>query len=106
MILAKMEKTYNSIALDCRSNLLGSGRDVERGFCLQTMLQSLLGDICASTHVLVGAIGAGTNQADLDFVWPVVLLCCFACYVYIFITILITTEINEADLFSKSFRAL
>lgn len=62
--------------------MLGSGRDVERGFCLQTMLQSLLGDVCASTHVFVGAVGAGTDQADLDFVWPAVLLCRFACIMY------------------------
>lgn len=66
------------------------------------MLQSLLGDVCASTHVFVGAVGAGTDQADLDFVWPAVLLRRFACIMYdAFINILIATEIKR----SRSFRS-
>lgn len=85
MVLTKMGKTYNSIALDGRADLLGSRSNIECGFCLQTMFQSLLGDVCASTHVFVGAIGAGTDQADLDFVGPVVFLCSLAYHVCVYI---------------------
>jgi len=42
------------------------------------MLQCLFSDVRASTHILVGAIGAGTDQADLDFIWPAILLSGFA----------------------------
>jgi len=75
---AKRRRTYDSIAFDCRTNLLGSRSNVKRGFCLQAVLQCLFSDIRASTHVLVGAIGAGTDQADFDFIWPAILLSGFA----------------------------
>lgn len=38
------------------------------------MFQRLFRDVRAPTHILVRAVRAGADQADLDLVWPTVLL--------------------------------
>ena len=67
-------KTYNPVAFDGGTDLLGSWRDVERGFRLQSVVESLFRDVRASAHVFVRAVCAGTDQTDLDLVRPAVLL--------------------------------
>lgn len=66
--------TYDSVALDRGADLLGAGGDVERGFGLEPVLHGLFGDARAPAHVLVRAVRAGADQADLYLVRPAVLL--------------------------------
>ena len=42
------------------------------------MTESLFRNVRASAHVFVRAVRAGTDQTDLDVVWPAVLLGVFA----------------------------
>lgn len=66
--------TYYSVTLDRGTNLFRAWCDIERRFRFQSIIDGLLSDISATTHVLVRAVRAGTDQADLDLVRPAILL--------------------------------
>lgn len=74
-----MQYTYDSVTFDCSTDLLGAGGDVKGGFCLESVLHSLLGDVSASAHVFVRAVRAGANEANFDFIWPAILFSVGAC---------------------------
>lgn len=66
--------TYYSVTLDRGTNLFRAWRDIERRFRFQSIIDGLLSDISATTHVLVRAVRAGADQPDLDLVRPAILL--------------------------------
>ncbi|KAJ8956724.1 hypothetical protein NQ318_014079 [Aromia moschata] len=68
------EHTRYPVPLDGSPHLLGARCHVERYGRLDAVRHRLLGYAGAPAHVLVGAVGAGADQADLDLVWPAVLL--------------------------------
>ena len=66
--------TYNSIPLDCGSDLLWSRCNVEKWLALDTVTQRLFDDGSAPAHILVRAVGARPDEAYLYLQRPVVLL--------------------------------
>ena len=61
-----LERLRNAVALDRGTDLLRSGRHVERNLRLQTVLHGVLGDGSAAAHVLVRRVRARTDQTDAD----------------------------------------
>ena len=69
-----LESTNLTITLNGSANLFRTRRDSELALDLETVLSSLLSDGCRAGHILVGRVGAGTNEGDLEFLRPAVLL--------------------------------
>ena len=61
------------VALDGDADLLGAGRDHEERLGLQAVLHHLLHDGGTAAHVLVGAVGAGPDEAGLHLQGPALL---------------------------------
>ena len=61
------------VALDGGEDLLGAGRDHEERLGLQAVLHRLLHDGGTAAHVLVGAVGAGPDEAGLHLHGPALL---------------------------------
>lgn len=61
---------YNAITFYGGTDLFGSRGDVERSLGRQSMFQSLFSDAGTSTHVLVRAVGARTDQTYFDLIGP------------------------------------
>ena len=61
--------TFNSGA-----NLLRTGGDSVFGLEFKTGIPGLFDEGSRARHVLVGRVGAGTDEGDLDLIWPVVFL--------------------------------
>lgn len=62
----------NLLALDGGSDLLGAGRHGEHALRLDAMVKRVLCNRCSTAHVLVGRVGAGANQANLQLLRPLV----------------------------------
>jgi len=67
-----IEHLHLTVTLNGGANLLGTGGDGEDGLALQTVVQSLLGNGSRAGHILVGGVGAGADQTDLELGGPVV----------------------------------
>lgn len=63
-----------TVAFDGGTDLLRTRGDSELALCLEAVVQSLLGDRSGAGHILIGRVCARTDQADLQFFRPVVLL--------------------------------
>jgi hypothetical protein len=61
-----LESLDLSVAGDGGTNLLGTEGDGELRLDIQSVVGGLLGDECSARHVLVGRIGAGTDQSNLE----------------------------------------
>lgn len=61
-----LEGVNETVSSDSSSDLLGTGGDGELGLGDKTVSLSLLGDGGGSGHVLVGRVGARTDQSDLE----------------------------------------
>ena len=68
------ESTNLTITLNGGANLFRTRCDSELALDLEAMLSSLLSNRCRAGHILVGRVGAGTDEGDLEFLRPVVLL--------------------------------
>ena len=66
-------KTHEAVALNGGANLLGAGRDGKGRLGLEAVVERLLGDAGGARHVLVGAVCAAADEADLDLGGPAVL---------------------------------
>ena len=69
-----LESLDLSITGDSGTDLLGTGGDSELRLNIQTVIGGLLGDESGTRHVLVGRIGTGADQANLELMGPTVLL--------------------------------
>jgi len=54
------------------ANLFGTGSDGEHRLGLDAVLESVTGDRSGTGHVLVGGVGARTDQTDLELLGPLV----------------------------------
>jgi hypothetical protein len=63
-----------AITFNGGANLLGTGGDSVCRLELETSVLGLCDEGSGAGHVLVGRVGAGTDEGDLDLIWPVVLL--------------------------------
>jgi len=69
-----LESLDLSVTSDSGTDLLGTGGDGELRLDTQTVVSGFLGDESSTRHVLVGRVGAGTDQPNLEFMGPTVLL--------------------------------
>ena len=69
-----LEGLNESVTGNGSPDLLGTGGDGELGLGLQTVSLGLLGNGGRSGHVLVGRVGARSDQTDLELLGPVVVL--------------------------------
>ena len=69
-----LESSDLSVTLNCCPNLLRTGGDGELGLDLDTVLGSLLDDGSGAGHILIRRVGARTDERNLEFLGPVVLL--------------------------------
>jgi hypothetical protein len=69
--LEGIDKTVTS---DSSTDLLGSRGDSELAPEVEAVVSSLFDDRGGAGHILIGRVGARTNEADLDFLGPVILL--------------------------------
>ncbi|KAI6755925.1 hypothetical protein HG531_005031 [Fusarium graminearum] len=63
-----------AITLNGGADLLGTRSDSESRLGLDTVVESITGNGSSTGHVLVGGVGARTDQADLELLGPAVLL--------------------------------
>ena len=61
-----------SITLDGSADLLGTGGDGEQSLGLDAVVESVASDRGRARHILVGRVGAGTDQSNLKLLGPVV----------------------------------
>lgn len=61
-----------TITGDGGANLLGTGGDGEQRLGLDTVVNGVLGDGSSAGHILVGGVGARTDQTDLELFGPLV----------------------------------
>ena len=54
------------------ADLLRTRSDSEESLGLDAVIKSIAGDGGSTGHVFVGRVGTGTNQTDLELLWPVV----------------------------------
>ena len=69
-----MHQLRSMLILKQHSYLLGTGGDGELGLDLESMVGSLTRDGCGAGHVLVTRVGARSDERDLEFRGPLVLL--------------------------------
>jgi hypothetical protein len=67
-----LERLHLAVTGDGGTDLLGTGGDGETGLSLEAVSGSLLSDRGGARHVLVGRVGAGTDETDGELVGPVV----------------------------------
>ena len=68
------QNTRLTIPLDRSPDLLRARRDEESCLGFDALCYGLLGQTGDTVHVLITAVGAASNQSDLDFVLPSILL--------------------------------
>lgn len=69
-----LEGLKSTITLECGSNLLAAGSDVEVGSRLETSRLGVLEQTLDSSHVLVRAVGAATNETGRQNLGPLLIL--------------------------------
>jgi len=63
-----------TVTLNGSTDLLRARSDSELALNIETMLSSFTGNRSRARHVLVRRVSAGTDESDLEFLGPVVLL--------------------------------
>lgn len=63
-----------TVTLDGGTNLLGSGGHGEERLGLDAVVESITGNGSSAGHILVGGVGARSNETDLELRGPVVFL--------------------------------
>ena len=68
------ESSHLTVTLDGSTDLFGAGGDRELALGAQTVLSSLASNGRGTRHILVGRVGARTDESDFKLLGPVVLL--------------------------------
>ena len=67
-----LEGSELTVTLNGSANLLGTGGDGEQRLGLDAVVESVTGNGGGTGHILVGGVGARTNQTDLELLGPLV----------------------------------